>query len=115
MSARIPLEGTVNHLIRRSCKAKFNSIEKFLSTSLFVAAMLMAGASTSQAQVSLGINIGPPPQPRSYRVAPRSPGEGYIWIQGYWHPIGRHYRWHEGYYTRAPYEGARWVEPRYEG
>ena len=115
LCTRNSLEGTLDHLIRQRSKRKFNAVGKFLWASLFVAVMLMAGASTSRAQVSFGINIGPPPQPRSYRAVPRSPGEGYIWIEGYWYPSGRHYKWHEGYYTRAPYAGARWVGPRYEG
>jgi len=24
------------------------------------------------------------------------------------YPVGRHYRWHRGYWTRPPYHGARW-------
>ena len=111
---RDSLEGTLNQLIRQRCKKRFNAVARYLWASLFVAVLLMAGASTSRAQVSFGINIGPPPQPRSYRVVPRSPGQGYIWIDGYWYPSGRRYKWHGGYYTRTPYAGARWVGPRYE-
>src|SRR6185369_406461 len=77
---RNSLEGTLDRLIRQRCKRKFNVVGKFLGASLFVAGMLMAGTLTSRAQVSFGINIGPPPQPRSYRAVPRSPGDGYIWI-----------------------------------
>ena len=71
--------------------------------------------STLSAQVSLGIRIGPPPPPRVVRVQPRSPGPEYIWVQGYWYPSGRRYKWHDGYWTRAPYAGARWIAPHYEG
>lgn len=71
--------------------------------------------STLSAQVSLGIRIGPPPAPRVVRVQPRSPGSGYVWVQGYWYPSGKRYKWHDGYWTRAPYAGARWVEPHYDG
>ena len=67
------------------------------------------------AQISIGIRIGAPPQPRIIRVQPRSPGEGYAWITGYWYPQGNKYRWHQGYWTRPPYQGARWVEPHHDG
>ena len=36
-------------------------------------------------------------------------------MTGYWYPVGRHYKWHEGYWTRPPYEGARWIPPRQNG
>lgn len=78
-------------------------------------AMALTSAATGHAQVSLGIRIGPPPGPRVVRVLPRQPGPDFVWIEGYWYPVGRHYKWHEGYWTRAPYSGARWVGPRYEG
>jgi len=38
-----------------------------------------------------------------------------MWVPGYWYPNGNHYKWHDGYWTRPAYSGARWVEPRYEG
>lgn len=103
----------MDNLIR--CKRKFDLAGNYLRTSMLVAVLLLAGASASQAQVSFGINIGPPPRPRVIRVVPRSPGPDYSWIDGYWYPSGRHYKWHAGYYTRLPYAGARWVGPRYEG
>ena len=79
---------------------------------LLAALLLTAGLGFGQ--VSLGIRIGPPPAPRVVRV-PVAPGAGYLWVDGYWYPDGRRYRWHEGYWTRAPYEGAHWVGPRYDG
>ncbi len=84
-------------------------------TMLLLAAVLLGGVSVSHAQVSLGIRIGPPPRARVLRVQPRSPGPGYLWVGGYWYPVGRQYKWHEGYYTQPPYAGARWVEPRHDG
>jgi YXWGXW repeat-containing protein len=66
-------------------------------------------------QVSFGIRIGPPPPPRVVRVLPRRPGPDYTWIDGYWYPSGNHWKWHKGYWTRAPYAGARWYGPRYDG
>lgn len=49
------------------------------------------------------------------RVQPRSPGADYAWIGGYWYPVGHRYKWHDGYWTRPAYSGARWVEPRHDG
>jgi WXXGXW repeat (2 copies) len=79
-----------------------------------LAAIISTGASMAHAQISVGIAIGAPPPPRVVYVQPAAPGEGFVWVQGYWYPVGRHYRWHEGYWTRPPYEGAYWVGPRHE-
>ena len=77
---------------------------------LAVTALLIGPASAAHAQISFGIRIGEPPPPRAYRVPPR-PGPDYVWVEGYQYPEGGHYRWHDGYWTRPPYEGAYWVEP----
>ena len=82
--------------------------------SLAVSTVLLIPASAAQAQISIGIRIGEPPPPRAYYV-PRQPGPGYEWVDGYWYPQGSHYRWHDGYWTRAPFEGAYWVPPYYDG
>ena len=79
---------------------------------VFVLMLLAAGAVF--AQLSVGIRIGAPP-PHAVRVQPRSPGAGYVWVAGYQYPEGNRYKWHEGYWTRPAYEGARWVEPRHDG
>lgn len=89
-------------------------IKNFIST-ILLSVMLLVGAPLLCAQVSFGIRIGPPPQPRVVRVLPPSPGPEFVWIDGYWYPVGRHYKWHEGYWTRPPYPGARWVSPRHDG
>jgi len=85
-------------------------------------AVLLATGSTAHAQVSVGVSIGTPPAavvvqeapppPRTYVVAAR-PSPEFVWVEGYWFPQGRHYRWHDGYWTRPPYAGAYWVEPYY--
>jgi hypothetical protein len=80
-----------------------------------LALILLTGASLLTAQVSIGIRIGPPPAPRVVHVLPPSPGPEFVWVDGYWYPVGNHYRWHEGYWTRPPYAGGRWVEPRHDG
>jgi hypothetical protein len=76
--------------------------------------LLFAGASAF-AQISVGIAIGAPPPPRVLRVRPVAPGPGYFWIDGYWYPMGHHYKWHPGYWSLPPYAGATWVVPRHDG
>jgi hypothetical protein len=78
-------------------------------------AFLLAGSYAASAQVVIGIRIGAPPPPRVVAVFPEQPGPEFVWIDGYWYPVGGHYRWHEGYWSRPPYEGAYWVGPRHDG
>ncbi len=87
---------------------------KRLLCTLAVATLLLTTASAAHAQISFGIHIGEPPAPRAYRV-PRQPGLDYLWVEGYWYPQGSRYRWHNGYWTLPPYEGAYWVAPYYVG
>jgi len=87
----------------------------FARTTGLLALMLLALGSGVDAQVSIGIRIGPPPAPRVVRVQPPRPGPSHVWIEGYWYPVGRHYKWHNGYWTQPPYEGARWVAPHHDG
>ena len=62
----------------------------------------------------LGIEFPVPPPPRAY-VVPAQPGVDFVWIEGYWYPVGRQYAWHDGYWTRPPYVGAYWVAPYWLG
>jgi hypothetical protein len=87
---------------------------RHLIKTLVLAAIITAAAATADAQVSFGIRIGPPPAPRAYRVPPR-PGPDYVWVEGYQYPVGKSWRWHDGYWTRPPYAGAYWVEPYHSG
>jgi len=86
-------------------------MRKLIQVLALVAAFL-APAAVAQAQFSVGIRIGEPPAERAYRV-PRRPGPDYLWIEGYQYPNGRGYKWHNGYWTRPPYDGAYWVAPYY--
>ena len=105
----------MDNQVRQRYDRRLDIVKNVIRTTLLLAAMLVAGASASYAQVSLGIRIGPPPRPRVERVQPRSPGPDFVWVGGYWYPSGRRYLWHAGYYTQPPYSGARWVEPRHDG
>jgi hypothetical protein len=89
-------------------------MKTFLVTAILAAVFLSAGA-PANAQVSIGIRIGPPPAPHVVRVVPARPGPDWVWIDGYWFADGKRWRWHGGYWTRAPYPGARWIGPRYDG
>ena len=80
-----------------------------------LAGLLLAASCGFGYQISIGIRIGPPPPPRILKVIPRSPGPGYVWIDGYWYAVGGRYRWHAGYWTRPPYPGAHWVPARHDG
>jgi len=88
-------------------------IMKRLLYSAALSALLLAFASSAQAQISFGIHIGEPPAPRAYRVPPQ-PGPGYQWIEGYQYLQGGKYTWHDGYWSQPPYEGAYWVAPYYD-
>jgi len=88
-------------------------MRKILPTLAF-SALLLGAASSARSQVSLGVHIGPPPAPRAFRVPPQ-PGPDYVWVEGYQYPQGSHYVWHNGYWTRPPYQGAYWVEPYHVG
>jgi hypothetical protein len=83
-----------------------------LLQTLGLSILLLAPAAC--AQTSFGIRIGEPPPPVAYRVT-RQPGPDFVWVEGYWYPLGSRYQWHDGYWTRPPYEGAYWVEPYHIG
>jgi hypothetical protein len=82
--------------------------------SVLLSLFLLTLAPRANAQISFGIQIGQPPAPRAY-VVPVQPGPGYEWVEGYWYPVNGHYRWHNGYWTHAPYAGAYWVAPWWDG
>jgi hypothetical protein len=97
------------------CRQKeISNMKNYIGTTL-LAAMLLVSPSVFAAQFSVGIRIGAPPAPRVVRVVPASPGPGYMRIDGYWYPVGKKYKWHDGYWTQPPYAGARWVSPRHDG
>ena len=88
---------------------------KRLMCTTFLAVMLLTGGTAFGSQISFGIRIGPPPAPRVLRVTPPPPSPQFVWIPGYWYPNGRNYKWHAGYWTQPPYEGARWSAPHHDG
>ena len=91
----------------------FSHGKTLLRASLIIVALLFV--LPTFAQVSIGIRIGPPPAPRVAALRPANPGPDYMWVEGYWYPVGNHYKWHDGYWSRPPYSGAHWVAPRHDG
>jgi hypothetical protein len=98
---------TILHIVN----VLMNTGGKIMKSKLLAIALLAGG--TLFGQVSLGIRIGPPPPPRVVRVQPPAPGPGWVRVQGYWYPVNGRYVWHEGYWSRPPYEGAYWIAPGY--
>ena len=88
---------------------------RYAKTAMAFAVMIVFSETSTRAQVSIGISIGPPPPPRVVAVAPTRPGPEFVWVEGYWYPVGHHYKWHDGYWTVPPYERAQWVAPRHDG
>jgi hypothetical protein len=95
-------------------RAPYDCVMKNLLSTFALATLVLGYASTANAQVSFGIHIGEPPAPRAYRVPPR-PGADYVWIEGYQYPVGKGYKWHDGYWSRPPYQGAYWTSPYHSG
>jgi hypothetical protein len=90
-------------------------MRRIACTTAILILVVLGPGSRVDAQVSIGITIGPPPAPRVVYAPPPVPGPNFVWVEGYWYPVGNHYKWHNGYWTRPPYESARWIGPRYDG
>ena len=89
-----------------------------MKTKLLVAMLLVGGSLFAKTHVSIGIGVGtpyyyaPPPPPTVVYIPPE-PGPEYVWVPGYWNPVGPRFVWHVGFWARPPYVGAYWVAPRY--
>src|SRR5262245_36171061 len=95
----------------------FTGMKRFAATTFITGLLLVSGCILgAQTSVSVGIQIGPPTPPQVVYAVPRPPPEpGYVWIECYWYPIKLQYKWHDAYWTRPPYPGARWIGARYGG
>ena len=90
---------------------------KLLGLFLLAGSTMFAGP-----RIFFGIGIGggqryyapPPPPPAAYYAPPVAPGPGYAWVNGYYYPQGRDWRYRSGYWGRRPYPGAYWTAPRYD-
>jgi hypothetical protein len=79
----------------------------------FAGALVVASLSAPAfAQVS--VYLGATPPPLRYERRPPPPGEGFVWVNGYWGNDGRRYVWVPGRWNRPPYAGAYYVHPHYD-
>ena len=86
---------------------QLNRLVKYLAL-----AVLVLGPSSAMAQVSLSIDIAPPPLV-SYDQPP-CPDDGYIWTPGYWAYGEYGYYWVPGTWVQPPDPGLLWT-PGYWG
>ena len=79
---------------------------KLISSLMFVLVTLSVSAASS-GQIFLSVTIGPPPLP--VYEQPLCPGEGYIFVPGYWawNPTG--YYWVHATWVLAPEPGLLWT------
>jgi hypothetical protein len=85
--------------------ARTNWKSKFLATAL---AATTFAAFTVPAVGQISVVIGRTPPPLRYERRPPPPGEGFVWVDGYWRVDGGRYVWAPGVWQRAPYAGAYW-------
>ena len=89
---------------------------RYLSMILLCMLALCINSSTVNAQVTLGIgvrvHVTPPPLP--VYEQPLCPGDGYLWVPGYWAWTGDEYYWVPGEWIEPPEDGYLWT-PCYWG
>jgi len=84
---------------------------KFSLRVLLFALVVLGAATTSFAQVRIFVSFAPPPLP--VYEQPLCPGDGYIWVPGYWawdDGFGDYY-WVPGTWVLAPEVGFLWTPP----
>ena len=62
-----------------------------------------------------GIEVGLAPPELQTEVAIASPGDGYVWVPGYWDwGVNGQWAWVGGSWQRPEHERAVWVRPEYK-
>jgi hypothetical protein len=84
---------------------------RFLAAGLAIATF---AAVTTPASAQVGIIIGRTPPPMRYERRPPPPGEGFVWVDGYWGARDGRYYWVPGRWNRPPYAGGYWSHPHYD-
>jgi hypothetical protein len=74
---------------------------------------ILASALSLPAFGQISVTIGTPPPPIRYEARPAMPGNGFVWVDGYWGIRKNRYVWMPGGWQRPPYPGAYWVKPAY--
>jgi hypothetical protein len=85
------------------------SIQKNLLASYFIIAALALGSSSAYSQVSISIDIAPPPL--EVYDQPACPDDGYLWTPGYWAYGDNAYYWVPGAWVQPPEIGDFWTPP----
>jgi hypothetical protein len=82
-----------------------------IGRSLLVSIALLLAPIASYAQyVSVGVTVGEPPPPLPVYAQPTCPGDGYLWVPGYWaYGDDDGYYWVPGTWTLAPEPGLLWT------
>jgi len=83
-------------------------LNNFLTRS-FVIAVLALGSIPAFSQVSISINVAPPPL--QVYDQPACPDDGYIWTPGYWAYGDNAYFWVPGAWVQPPQIGDFWTPP----
>ena len=78
-------------------------------TRYFIVAVLALGSTPAFSQVSISIDIAPPPL--QVYVQPACPDDGYIWTPGYWAYDNNAYSWVPGAWVQPPQIGDLWTPP----
>jgi len=76
--------------------------------------VLLTAAIGSPGSAQISVYIGTAPPAIVYEEPVPPPDAGFVWIEGYWRPVGHHYKWVRGHWERPPYEGAYWTHPHYD-
>lgn len=79
---------------------------------LLVAIVTIAVPAQSEAAVFLSVTVAPPPL--LVYAQPVCPGDGYIWVPGYWAYGPEGFYWVSGAWVRAPFVGALWTPGYWE-
>jgi hypothetical protein len=75
----------------------------------FIIAVLALGSTPAFSQVSISIDIAPPPL--QVYDQPACPDDGYIWTPGYWAYGDNAYYWVPGAWVQPPQMGDFWTPP----
>jgi len=78
---------------------------------LLVALVVLLASTAALSQVGISVSFGPPPLP--VYEQPVCPGDGYIWVPGYWAWDDDYddYYWVPGTWVEAPEVGYLWTPP----
>ncbi|MBS0395060.1 MAG: YXWGXW repeat-containing protein [Proteobacteria bacterium] len=81
-----------------------------LALALAIVVAALGAASPANAFFSLGVSVGFPPPPLPVYAQPACPGDGFLWVPGYWaYDDDTGYYWVPGTWMLAPSPGLLWT------